>query len=510
MAFEFGHFRRTQLKGMETLDEDFVDWLVHDWGVEQMRRCEWLRDYYHNDFSATLWDPAGDLNVGGLPYRQAQEAGLPRRITGRVSGGENTDPKNRRKEVVIENDIAWRIDTIVDFLFGKPFQIISRCPDPNRAQAMQQIIEAVFSANGGASYFQGLALLGSIYGLVDVVLRWDRIGGGTGRGEVAGRQGRGASGPEQIEEALHAARSMILEAIEAPRCLPVLNTCDYTRIDYYIQHYWLEHPHMSDGASWLESETAQGRRVTPRRETHEVEILAPRWYQRYRDRILLDEGPNPLGVVPVVHIQNMPLPLKYEGQSDVEPLIPLQDELNTRLSDRANRIALQSFKMYLGKGIDGFVERQVGPGQMWSTLNTQASIEVFGGDSACPSETEHIEQIREAMEKASGVASVAAGILKGRVGNLTSAVALKVTLMGVLAKTERKRQSYGQGIKELCRLILLAMDKTGVFPNDESEREFDILWPDPLPENKLEKLQEAKMKLEVGVGPDQVLKELGY
>ncbi len=42
----------------------------------------------------------------------------------------------------------------------------------------------------------------------------------------------------------------------------------------------------------------------------------------------------------------MPLPLSYEGLSDVEPLIPLQDELNTRLSDRANRVTYQAFNMF--------------------------------------------------------------------------------------------------------------------------------------------------------------------
>ena len=44
--------------------------------------------------------------------------------------------------------------------------------------------------------------------------------------------------------------------------------------------------------------------------------------------------------------------VRFEGLSDVEPLISLQDELNTRLCDRANRVTMQSFRMWLGKGID--------------------------------------------------------------------------------------------------------------------------------------------------------------
>src|SRR5438552_12966635 len=61
------------------------------------------------------------------PYRQAQEWGLPSRITGVRAGLEifSGSPVEQvaRKEVVIENDIGWRIDTIVDYLFGKPIVI---------------------------------------------------------------------------------------------------------------------------------------------------------------------------------------------------------------------------------------------------------------------------------------------------------------------------------------------------------------------------------------------------
>ena len=138
----------------------------------------------------------------------------------------------------------------------------------------------------------------------------------------------------------------------------------------------------------------------------------------------------------------------YEGLSDVEQLIGLQDELNTRLSDRANRITFQAFKMYLAKGIEGFEDKPISPGRMWCTDNPDSSIEEFGGDGASPSEDMHIVEIREAMDKISGVTPVVAGVLKNKLGNLTSSVALKMTFMGMLAKTARKQFSYGQGIKQ--------------------------------------------------------------
>ena len=191
-------------------------------------------------------------------------------------------------------------------------------------------------------------------------------------------------------------------------------------------------------------------------------------------------------------------------------MIPLQDELNIRLSDRANRVTFQSFKMYLGKGIDGFLQRPVGPGQMWATDNLDAKIDEFGGDAASPSEDAHIMEIRDAMDKASGVTPLAAGMIRDRVGNLTSENALRVVLMGMLSRTEKKRVTYGGGIERLCELILHAADTLGVLPNEPHERRVRIDWPSPLPASDSQRLQDALIKKQLGVRPAQILAELGY
>ena len=212
----------------------------------------------------------------------------------------------------------------------------------------------------------------------------------------------------------------------------------------------------------------------------------------------------------LVHIQNTAVPFEYAGMSDVEPLIPLQDELNTRLSDRAHRITLQSFKMYLGKGIENFTDMPVAPGRMWMTDNEAAQVIEFGGDASAPSEDHHIEELREAMDKTSGVSPIAAGAIKGRVGRLTSAAALRVTMLALLAKTERKRTTYGQAIARMCELSLAWLDRAGLFHTSADERRVAIHWPNPIPANEVERLEEAKLKRELGVPQGTVLRELGY
>lgn len=241
-----------------------------------------------------------------------------------------------------------------------------------------------------------------------------------------------------------------------------------------------------------------------------TEIVSANAWQRYEGRQLVAEGELPWGFLPVVHIQNIAQPYCYEGLSDVEPLIPLQDELNTRLSDRGNRITFQSFKMYLGKGIEGFEDEPISPGRMWCTDNPEASIEEFGGDAETPSEGLHIAEIRESLDKTSGVTPIVAGVLKNKLGNLTSAVALRLTLMGMLSKNERKRFTYSEGLKRISRMALAMLDTAGIYNTTEIDRDVDIVFRSPLPENAMEKLKEAQIKKELGVPSEQVLRELGY
>jgi hypothetical protein len=260
---------------------------------------------------------------------------------------------------------------------------------------------------------------------------------------------------------------------------------------------------LTQGNAWASS---GGRRAT----TTITEIHSATRSQRYEDGRLVEERLNRLGRIPVVHVQNLSQPLVWHGVSDVEPLIPLQDELNTRLSDRANRVTMQSFRMYLGKGIEGFTDRPIGPGQMWMTDNPEASIEAFGGDADSPSERQHIEELREAMDKASGVTPAAAGHIKARIGNLTSENALRISLMGTLAKIKRKRVTYGAGIADLCELILHALDVRGVYGTDPDERRVQIIWPDALPIDESRRLNDALLKAQLGVPLDALRAELGY
>jgi len=494
-----------------SLDKDFVAYLVRDEAPERAMHLVRLWAYYKNEMTplgAGLPEIERDPNsmTRTRPYYQAQEFGLPARITGRshlsYGGAGVPQPEVTRKEVVIENDIGWRIDTGVQFLAGKPLGMESLARRPEDAMQIEAALAAVWESSGGLTLLQQMALLGAVYGFVDLVIRVR-----SDSGDAAGAPGDREGGDLQGSPALRAGRTVFLEAIDAPRCVPILDADDYRRLRYWVQSFRRQTNRVAGGGMLAR---LLGRGAPRAEEADVLEILGPTWWQRYEDGRLSIEGPNPLGRVPVVHIQNFANPMHYEGASEVEPLIPLQDELNTRLSDRANRVTFQSFKMYLGRGIDGFEDRPIAPGRMWATDNTDASIEEFGGDAESPGETAHIAEIREALDKSSGTSPLAAGLLRDSLGNLTSGTALKVVLMGTLGRLERKRVTYGDGIVEANRLVLEALDLMGILRTDPEDRATRIHWPAPLPEDLGQKLAEAKAKRDLGVPAETVLRELGY
>ena len=507
MAFETDIFQDTHL------DTDYIEWLVDTRWVDIQAHFEQLWNYYANP-KAEITDSR--LSESGRCYVQAQEFGLPARITGYVHSGQAGLPGARslrdvqRKEVVIENDIAWRVNAAVDFLFGKPISIVSKSPDEQKRAEIEAILRALFSANGAIGFLQDMAVLGSVYGFVDCFVRpgneiIERVTSSSFHNHTSD-----SGKTESVEDAQRLVQTIGLELIEAPRALPVLDENDYRKIRYYVQHFYQKKNALAGKSSFLSRILSGGRRTGDNRQVVAVtEITSPDAWQRYEDKELVAEGKLPWGFLPVVHIQNIAQPYFYEGHSDVEPLIPLQDELNTRLSDRANRITFQSFKMYLGKGIEGFEDKPISPGRMWYTDNPEASIEEFGGDEATPSEGLHIAEIREAMDKVSSVTPLVAGVLKNKLGNLTSAVALRLTLMGMLSKNERKKFTYSDGVKKICRMVLTMLDTAGIYKTGTGEREVDVIFPSPLPENMNEKLEEAQMKKELGVPTEQVLRELG-
>lgn len=514
------------------LTDSLLLWLIATHEDDAIPAYERYWRYYRNPCEAVTITDADGTRTRHLP---AQAHGLPTRLR-------RSEPGCPPKEIVIENDIGWRVQTLVDYIAGRDVTLLSTAPDESRRVEISRVVEALFEANGGPRLLQDVVLLGSVYGHVDLLIRADDTLL-TDNGEEEGNESTGLSGQRApsgpgegnqpaaaLERAIEAAWSghIRVETVEAPRAIPLLDPQDYRVLDALILRGVRETSEIdaapmsgeSRGAASTIARLLIGRRREGssgtdiggmgRQRVTVTEILSADHQQIYEDDTLVVSRVNPWGILPVVHIQNVPEPYSYRGVGEVEPLVPLQDELNTRLSDRANRVTLQSFKMYLGKGIEGFGTHPVRPGQMWMTDNPDATIESFGGDATTPGEDHHIREIRMALDKISAVTPLASGNIQARVGVLSSENALRISLLGILSKTERQRKTYGAGFSRLFELMLELLDRAGIFHTHPEERGIEVIWAPPIPEDQSKRLADAMIKRELGVPQRRVLAELGY
>ncbi len=499
------------------LDESLLRLVLDEHAASALPRLEKLWMYYRNPLKAIgtgplPWLGNADSSSRGW-YRQAQEIGLPARIVGRA-GLAMDDRAQARREVVIENDIAWRVQAMVDFMFGKPVTLLSTAHDENLRRTIEKILDTVWERSGGIGLLQDMALLGHVYGHVDLLLRID---------PAIAADSLSITSPDTrtttLDDAIaRAAEAFTIEVIEPTRGVPIADPADYRRLVAYILRFDRQQNSVDlaretvSSTLWRRAFTTARSSQGSRQRTSVTEIFSGSHHQLYHDENLIEQSVNTLtaGQLPIVHIQNVSQPFRYEGQGEVEPLIPLQDELNTRLSDRASRVTMQSFKMYLTKGIEGADKMSVGPGVIWTADNVDASVQEFGGDGHSPSEESHIQEIREALDKVSSVPPLAGGVVRAKIGNLSSANALKITLMGILSKTARKRVTYGRGMAQISRLILTALDAAGVLKTSELDRGIRLEWPDPLPSDTREQVVAAEAKARLGVPHERVLAELGY
>ena len=192
---------------------ELLDVLIAEHVGVTVPRLSGLWAYYRNPMGRV----DGVAARGGRGYRLAQERGLPPRLTGRRVGGAAVDDRALwKREIVIENDIAWRIGAMVDFLFGKPVRIVSLAADAGLAGRIEDELDRAWARSGGQTLMQDMALLGHVYGYVDLLVRDGETGAGDGVGTGTD------TGP-------------VVELIEPTRGVPVVSSADYRQLDAFAR-----------------------------------------------------------------------------------------------------------------------------------------------------------------------------------------------------------------------------------------------------------------------------------
>ena len=276
------------------------------------------------------------------------------------------------------------------------------------------------------------------------------------------------------------------------------------------------HPHDKDRLEEFKlkyrfwSTAPDGTRVT---NTY-VELLTDLTIREYVNDELISERPNPVGCIPIVHIQNAPAQGSAWGLSDIWEILGTNREYNekmTEISDIINYHANPITVITGGKA----PALDVGPNKIWGVDNDSAKVynleNNFAGLQAAIG---YVDLLKTYMFEATGVPINALG-QEQAISN-TSGVALSIQFMPTMMKTSLKQITYGQGLKSICALALRTLfifepetmaynpETDGIIQpgqpeildrSDPNVYDIDVDWVAPLPVDVLIKLEEIQLKL---------------
>ena len=241
----------------------------------------------------------------------------------------------------------------------------------------------------------------------------------------------------------------------------------------------------------------------------------------YIDNELVEEIPNILREINIVQIKNIPLAGESRGQSDLKSIIPLQKELNAKVTDVSDIINYHSAPITIIQGAKS-KNLEKGAKKVWGGLPKDAKVYNLELNSDLNASNNFISTIKTAIHELSNTPEDSLGG-KSAVSN-TTGVALQIKYAPLLEKTWLKRQTYGGGIKDVCRLVIKLLRVKGsdeerkllndlMATSEGIKKVFDITvtFPDPLPKDEMVQLQIIAQKMNLGLEePEGALKELGY
>lgn len=259
-----------------------------------------------------------------------------------------------------------------------------------------------------------------------------------------------------------------------------------------------------------------------------TELIRADIIREYVNDELIDERPNVLGEIPIVHIQNAPASGSPWGLSDVQDIISLNRQYNETATDIVDIVNYHAAPITVVIGAKPS-QLEKGANRVWSIGNKDVKVENLQSNVDLQYSIEVLTMLKTAMHEMTGVPESALG--QSQPISNTSGVALSIQFQPLMQKFELKKLQYGKGLKKINELALRTLfifepaatlynpltegikqpDQVDfVDPSDPLAYVTDIDWPSPLPVDKLIKLNEIQgmmaMSLESRRG---ALKELG-
>jgi len=248
-----------------------------------------------------------------------------------------------------------------------------------------------------------------------------------------------------------------------------------------------------------------------------TEILTDENVQQFINDELIDEYPNAIGSVPIVHITNVSISSSPWGQSDIWDIIPLNRELNEKMTEVSDIINYHAAPVTIITGAKAS-QLERGPKKVWAGLPKDANVFNLESRGEMSGALEYIQFIKRTMHEITGIPEAALGQFQP-VSN-TSGVALAIQYQPLMNRYAMKKIHFSKGLERINELVIrtAAMFKPEMLiynpqkaakPERDNLLELDPLdpvtykttchWPDPLPVDVLIKLNEVQAKMSLGL-----------
>ena len=243
-----------------------------------------------------------------------------------------------------------------------------------------------------------------------------------------------------------------------------------------------------------------------RRRTVETTVIYKEFWtnetiQIFQGAELIEEMQNPYGFIPFVQIKNFPIAGRSRGVGDLDDIIPLNVELNTKKSDVSEIIDYHSAPITLVYGARiGNLEK--GANKVWGGLPKDAKVENLGLQGDLVASTGYIQDVKTSMCEIAGVPETVLGGASA-ISN-TSGVALQYMNLPLIERTRVKRQCSSTGIQLVNKMILFIALQEGLIekPEEISMKDFvanEVEIPDTLPKDELIELQKIQQEMTMGL-----------
>jgi hypothetical protein len=200
-------------------------------------------------------------------------------------------------------------------------------------------------------------------------------------------------------------------------------------------------------------------------------------------------GANPYGFIPFVHVPNLPLANDPWGQSDLVDVIPINREIDERVSDQADVIRFHADPPIVFRGVTDHADLAVGPGTVWD-IPSDADVKLLEWQGQPVAVGEHIERLYRTLYEVTETPRSSFGDS----GRLLSGVALETELRPIVQRTLRKRAWWTRSLRRRSALVLelarqFGAGRTAGSPSPVEPHRVRVLWPPMLPKDDVSEVQ---------------------